>query len=189
MSLTFEHFLLFACTVLQVWIISASVSFQIQTSGCSLLSLLFSHSVMSDSLWPHGLQQIRLPCPSPSPRTCPMSHWCHPTISASVVPFSCFQSFPESRSFLINCHNYKAVIYFFTSYLQLLCLGIQFSNIFLKWTKHSWGASLVDQIVKNLPGIPDTWLWSLGWEDLLVNWMATHSSIPAWIIPWSLRKS
>ena len=65
----------------------------------------FSHSVMSDSLWPQGLQHIRLPCPSPSPGTCwnscPLSHWCHPTISSSVVPFSsCFQSFPALGSFL-----------------------------------------------------------------------------------------
>ena len=65
---------------------------------------LFSHSVMSDSLWPHGLQHTRLPCPSPSPGvclySCPLSRWCHPTISSSVVPFSsCPQSFPASGSF------------------------------------------------------------------------------------------
>ena len=69
--------------------------------------LLFSHSVMFDSLRPHGLQQARLPCPSPSPRTCskscPLCWWCHPTISPSVVPFSsCLQSFPASRSFPIS---------------------------------------------------------------------------------------
>ena len=68
------------------------------------LLLLFSHSVMSDSLWPHGLQHARLPCPSLSPRigsnSCPLSQWCHPTISSSVVPFSsCLQSFPASGSF------------------------------------------------------------------------------------------
>ena len=67
------------------------------------LLLLFSRSVVSDSLWPHGLQHARLPCPSLSPRvcsnSCPLSQWCHPTISFSVVPFSCLQSFPESRSF------------------------------------------------------------------------------------------
>ena len=59
---------------------------------------------MSDSLWPHGLQHTRLPCPSPSPgacsNSCPFSWWCHPTISSSVVPFSsCLQSFPASGSF------------------------------------------------------------------------------------------
>ena len=56
------------------------------------------------SLQPHGLQHARLPCPSPSPRTCsnscPLSLWCHPTILSSVIPFSCFQSFPASGSFL-----------------------------------------------------------------------------------------
>ena len=59
---------------------------------------------MSDSLRPHGLQHIRLPCPLPTPRaysnSCPSSWWCHPTISSSVVPFSsCLQSFPASGSF------------------------------------------------------------------------------------------
>ena len=53
---------------------------------------------MSNSLWPNGLQHARLPCPSPSPRacwnSCPFSRWCHPTISSSVIPFSCLLSFP-----------------------------------------------------------------------------------------------
>ena len=65
---------------------------------------MLSHSVMSDSLWPHGLQRSRLPCPSLSPwvysNSCPLSQWCHPTISSSVVPFfSGLQSFPASGSF------------------------------------------------------------------------------------------
>ena len=65
----------------------------------------FSCSFVSDSLWPHGLQHTRLPCPSPTPRaypnSCPLSPWCHPTISSySVVPFSShLQSFPASRYF------------------------------------------------------------------------------------------
>ena len=68
------------------------------------LSVQLIHSVMSDSLWPHGLQQTRLPCPSPTPgvysNSCSLSWWCHPTISSSVVPFSsCPQSFPVSGSF------------------------------------------------------------------------------------------
>ena len=67
-------------------------------------SVQFSCSVMSDSLWPHGLQQAKLPCPSPTPgacsNSCPLSQWCHPTILTSVVPFSsCLQSFPASGSF------------------------------------------------------------------------------------------
>ena len=68
------------------------------------LSVQFSRSVMSDSLWPHGLHHARLPCPSPTPRacsnSCPLSQWCHPTISSSVIPFSsCLQSCPASGSF------------------------------------------------------------------------------------------
>ena len=67
----------------------------------------FSCSVVSDSLWPHGLQHIRLLCPSPSPgvpsNSCPSSRWCHPAISSSVVPFSsCLQSFPASGSFTMS---------------------------------------------------------------------------------------
>ena len=70
-------------------------------------SVQFSHSVMSNSLWPHGLQHTRLPCPSPTPgacsNSCPSSWWCHPTISFSVIPFSsCLQSFPTSGSFPIS---------------------------------------------------------------------------------------
>ena len=61
-------------------------------------SVQFSHSVMSDSLLPRGLQHTRLLCPSPTPRacskSCPSSQWWHPTISSSVVPFSCLRSFP-----------------------------------------------------------------------------------------------
>ena len=64
----------------------------------------FSCSVVSDSLWPHGLQHARPPCPLPIPRpysnSCPLSQWCHSTISSSVVPFSsCLVSFPVSGSF------------------------------------------------------------------------------------------
>ena len=67
-------------------------------------SVQFSCSVVSDSLQPHGLQHTRPPCPSPTPgvylNSCPLSRWCHPTISSSVVPFSsCLQSFQASGSF------------------------------------------------------------------------------------------
>ena len=71
---------------------------------CGSSTVQFSHSVVSDSLWPHGLQHTRPPCSSPTPgaysNSCPLSRWCHPTISSSVVPFSsCLQSFPASGSF------------------------------------------------------------------------------------------
>ena len=76
---------------------------------------------MSDSLWPHGLQHTRLPCPSPTPKacsnSCPLSQWSHPTISSSVIPFSCLQSFLASGSFPMS--------QFFTSRGQ--SIGISFS--------------------------------------------------------------
>ena len=66
-------------------------------------SVQFSRSVMSDSLGPHGLQLSRPHCPLPTPgvdsNSCPLSRWCHPTISSSVAPFSCLQSFPASECF------------------------------------------------------------------------------------------
>ena len=67
----------------------------------------FSCSVVSNSLWPHGLQHARPPCPSPAPAVhpnpCPLSWWCHPTISSSVVPFSsCPQSSPALGSFQMS---------------------------------------------------------------------------------------
>ena len=73
-----------------------------------VLELLFSHSVISDSLWPHGLQHARLLCPSLSPGACsnsrPLSSWRYLTILSSVNPFSFFiQSFPASGSFPMSC--------------------------------------------------------------------------------------
>ena len=67
----------------------------------------FSRSVMSDSLWPHELQHARPPCPSPTPRLhpnpCPLSRWCHPTMSSSVVPFSSHpHTFPASGTFQMS---------------------------------------------------------------------------------------
>ena len=72
-----------------------------------LSSVQFSHSVVSDSLWPHGLQNTMPPCPSPTPgvypNSCPLSRWCHATIFILCVPLStCLQSFPASRSFQLH---------------------------------------------------------------------------------------
>ena len=70
-------------------------------------SAQFSWSVVFDSLWPHEPQHTRPPCPSLTPRvypnSYPLSQWCHPTISSSVIPFSsCLQSFPTSGSFQMS---------------------------------------------------------------------------------------
>ena len=76
---------------------------------CDLVtwSVQFSCSFVSVSLWPHGLQHSRPPCPSSSPEvypnSCPLSRWCHPTISSFVIPFfSCLQSFPSSGSLQLS---------------------------------------------------------------------------------------
>ena len=73
------------------------------TTYLKMHSVQFSHSVMSYSLRPHWLQHTRPPCPSPTPgvysNSCPLSQWCHPIISSSVVSSSHLQSFPASGSF------------------------------------------------------------------------------------------
>ena len=101
--------------------------------------LLLSHSVVSNSLWPHGLQHARLPCPSSSPPvcsdSCPLSWWCHPTISSSVVPFSRLQSFLASGPFPMNAHSlYSTGWYDLTplengDYVLLIMPHINFSFI------------------------------------------------------------
>ena len=95
-------------------------------------SVQFSCSVMSDSLRPHGLQHTRPPCPSPAPgaysNSCPLSWWCHPTISSSVIPFSCLQSFPASRSFPMS--------QFFTSGGQTI--GVSASTSVLPMNTQDW---------------------------------------------------
>ena len=93
----------------------------------------FSLSVVSDSLWPQRLQHTRPPCPSPTPRvysnSSPWSHWCHTTISSSVVPFSShLQSFPEIRS-LQKSH-------FFTSGGQ--SIGVSASASVLPMNTQDW---------------------------------------------------
>ena len=98
-----------------------------------LTSVQFSRSVVSDSLWPHGLKHARLPCPSPTSgacsNSCPSSQWCHPTISSSVVPFSsCLQSFPVSGSFPMS--------QFFTSGSQ--SLGVLASTSVLPVNTQDW---------------------------------------------------
>ena len=97
------------------------------------------------SLWPHGLQHARPPCPSPTPRvyfnSCPLSWWCHPTISSSVVPLSsCLQSFPasgKSITFLVS--------QFFTS--------VQFSSVQFILVAQSC-PTLCHPMNRSTPGLP-----------------------------------
>ena len=96
-------------------------------------SVQVSSSVMSNSWWPHGLQHARPPCPSSTLRacsnSCPLSRWCHPAISSSVVPFSfCLQSCPASGSFPVSP--------FFTSAGQ--CIGVSASASLLPMNIQNW---------------------------------------------------
>ena len=98
-----------------------------------LSSVQFSHSVVFSSLWPHGLQQGRPSCPSSTPgvypNPCPLSQWCHPTISSSVVPFSShLQSFQASGSFQTS--------QFFTSGSQII--GVSASTSVLPMNTQDW---------------------------------------------------
>ena len=123
--------------------------------------LLFSPSVVSDSLRPHRLQHARLPCPSPSPGTCsnscPVSQWCHPAILFSVVPFSsCLRSLPASGSFLMSWlftsggQSIRASASVLPMNIQdWLPLGIEWFDLAVQRTlrsllqHHSWKASIL----------------------------------------------
>ena len=87
-------------------------------------SVQFSHSVVSDSLRPHESQHTRPPCPSPAPRvysnSCPLSQWCHPAVSSSVIPFS---SCPQSlSSLIIREMQIKTTVKYFLISVELLFL-------------------------------------------------------------------
>ena len=114
-------------------------------------SVQFSRSVMSNSLQPHGLQHTRPPCPSPTPgiysHSFPSSWWCHPTISSSVVPFSCLQSFPASGSFPMS--------QLFTSGGQSIGVSASASVLPMKiqdWLPLGWTGWISLQS-KGLPGV------------------------------------
>ena len=93
------------------------VKFYLLSLKLYFATVQFSRSVVSDSLWSHGLHHIRLSYPSPTPRACSnsclLSWWCHPTISSSVAPFSsCLQSFPASGLFqwLSSSHQVAKIL-------------------------------------------------------------------------------
>ena len=86
-----------------VWEATSRICHVDQATWKRISSVQFSHSVASNSLQPHGLQHARLPCPSPTPRvysnSCPLSQWCHPTISSSASPSPPTSIFPSIRVF------------------------------------------------------------------------------------------
>ena len=122
-------------------------------------SVQFNRSVVSDSLPPYGLQHARLPCPSPTPwacsNSCPLSWWCHPNISCSVIPFSfCLQSFPASGSFPRS---------------QFLASG---------WPKY-WGFSFSISLSSEYSGLISLnidWFDLLAVQDALKSLLQHHSS-------------
>ena len=115
----------------------------------------FSHSVASSSLWPHGLQCARPPCPSPTPRacsnSCPSSQWYHPTVSSSVTPFSCLQSSTASGSFRVS--------QFFTSGGQ--SIGASASTSVLPMNIQDWFPSRLTSLISNSYISLNFWVWSL----------------------------
>ena len=120
----------------------------------------FSHSVVSNSLRPHGLQQTRLPSPSPTPgvysNSCPLSQWCHPTISSFVVPFSSrLQSLPASGSFPMS---------------QLLVSGGQSKTYLYCFPKGVLGMKTMELVVGGWPRGSLHWIVScLSWL-ILINY-------------------
>ena len=123
-------------------------------------SVQFSHSVVSSSLQHHELQHARHPCPSPTPRaypnSSPLSRWCHPTISSSVVPFSsCLQSFPASGSFQMS---------------QLFTSGAQVLEFQLQHQSFQW-------IPPGLISFRIDWLDILAVQGTLKSLLQHHSSV------------
>ena len=140
-------------------------------------SVQFSRSVMSNSLWPHGLQHTRPPCPSPTPgaysNSCPLSQWCHPTTSSSVIPFS---SGPQCWMDYYNCSLGKMKqlsslwegleIKFHTLFWKffpqvgkmLACLNL---DLYEKWVSSKWSIMwMVSEWVKSLSRV---WLFATPW--------------------------
>ena len=105
LSSIFQSYVLLPFLNFDVYIfIKGASHYNLEKSLFNSISVQFSCSVMSNSLWPHGQQHTRPPCPSLTPRvypnSCPLSQWCHPAISSSVIPFFfCPQSFSAMGSF------------------------------------------------------------------------------------------
>ena len=129
------------------------------------ISVQFSHSVVSDSLRPHESQHARPPCPSQTPGvysdSCPLSRWCHPAISSSVIPFSsCPQSLPASGPFPMS---------------QLFALGGQSIGV-------SASASVLPMNIQDW--FPLGWTGWISSRTQLSNWTELKSLVPLQIFKW-----
>ena len=143
----------------------------------------------------------------------PLSWWCHPTISSSVVPFCHLQSFPTSGSFqrsqffalggqsidfsfsISPSNEYSGLISFQMDWFDLLAIQVtlksllqhHFSKASILQCSTFFIVQLVAQLRKNPFAVWETWVWSLGWEDPLEKRKAAHSSVLAWRIPWTIQ--
>ena len=125
------------CCFLRAYFILWNQEYNVLFIFClSHSSVYFSCSVVSDSLWPHELQHARLPCPSPTPgvcsNSCPLSQWCYPTSSSSIIPFSCLQYFPASCSFTFF-HKNLIISGFWKLYTKLVYYANCVKNIILAY--------------------------------------------------------
>ena len=162
---------------------------------------MFSCSVMSDSMWPCGLQYARIACPSLS-LGMGRNPWHLGSSSITALPITteknlCHIKSWSKTSFFFHTRCWKkskmldgkmpwSSIYqwMFSPKGKILDL-VELGN--WEWPEMNWGGNLFDiifQLVKNPPAMRETWVWSLGWEDPLEKGKSTHSSILAWRIPW-----
>ena len=142
-------------------------------------SVQFSRSVVSDSLWPHGLQHVRPPCPSPTPRvysySCPLSQWWHPTISSSIIPLTQFfawggQSIGVSASASVLPMNIRDWFPLgLTDWISLQSKGLSrvFSNTTVQ--KQHFGVQMYNRLKGRrtreiITGSLYTFLWTIIWE-------------------------
>ena len=142
-----------------------------------------SSSVVCNSLWPHGLQHARPPCPSPTPRvysnSWPLSQWCHPTVSSSVMPFSsCLQSFSASGSFPMSqlfapggqsIGVFSFSISLFNEYSGLISLGLTgWISLQTKWLSRVFSNTTIQkhQFFGTLP-----FLWSISHTGMIIGKM------------------
>ena len=133
---------------------------------------------MSDSLRPHEPQHARPPCPSPTtgvhPNPCSLNRWCHPTISSSVVPFSCLQSLPASGSFQMS--------QLFASGGQ--SIGVSALASFLPMNTQDWSPCSPIDSQESSPTPQFKSINCLVLSFLSEKAMAPHSSTLVWKIPW-----